>query len=125
MQLWPIGRPCKLILRLNELIYSSLEKQGILSQCVDTNYEVYDANMAEAVQVMQNIKMNNASANLVTPGCALREQPKKQSQKGSATELIDSDGSGHCSTSDKLKKLHKKKWVKMISSSSLSSESDS
>ena len=38
--------------------------------------------MAEAVQAMQNMMMNNASANLVAPGSAARERLKKQSQKG-------------------------------------------
>ena len=60
--------------------------------------------MAEAVQTMQNIMMSNASANLVAPGSVVRERPKKQSPKGSANELEDSNDSGHSLTSHKHKK---------------------
>ena len=66
-------------------------------------------NMAEAVQAMQNMMMSNAFANLVAPGSVRKERPKKQSQKGSATESIKSNGSDHSSTSYKHKKLHRKK----------------
>ena len=41
-------------------------------------------NMADTVQAVQNMMMSNASAILLAPGSAVRERPKKQSQKASA-----------------------------------------
>ena len=50
-------------------------------------------NMAKSGEAMQNIMMTNVSTNLVAPGSAIKERPKKLSQKGSTTNLVNSDGS--------------------------------
>ena len=57
--------------------------------------------MAEVVEAMQSIMVSNASTGLTAPGSVLGKRPKKQSQRGSLTELENSEGSGHSSTSHK------------------------
>ena len=88
-------------------LHSSLGKQGSPSHCWDTKYGVCDAIYDWSCRSYAKHDNEHASANLVAPESAISERPRSRGHKRSATELVDSDGSGH-----KHKKLHKKKWAK-------------
>ena len=55
----------------------------------------------------------------------MRERVKKQSQRGSIIDLVDSKGSGHSPISHNLKRLHKRRLAKSMPSSGSNLESDS
>ena len=50
-------------------------KAALKSKVYSANVEIQ--NIAKVVQTMQNMMMSNTSANLVGPGSAVREKPKK------------------------------------------------
>ena len=70
-------------------------------------------NMVESMQAIQSMIMSQASANVVASDSVVMKKPKKQSQKGSSTESIDSDGSNNSSSSHKSRnctRRNKPKW---------------
>ena len=80
--------------------------------------------MAQNMQAMQNMMINNGGVHMVDQSPEVNEKSKKQGQKRSSTDSVDSDSSKHSFASHESKKLHKKKRVKVVSSSSSSSESE-
>ena len=80
--------------------------------------------MAQNMQAMQNMMINNGGTHMVDQSPEVKEKSKKQGQKRSSTDSVDSDSSKHSFASHESKKLRKKKRVKVVSSSSSSSESE-
>ena len=80
------------------------------------NMKSFMQTMVEAVRVMQSMMMSNASDDLAATGPIVGERPKKWSQRGSLTELGDSEGSGHNSSSHRPKRLYKRKLANLITS---------
>ena len=79
--------------------------------------------MAQNMQAMLNMMINNGGTHMVDQSPEVKEKSKKQGQKRSLTDSVDSDSSKHSFASHGSKKLHKK-GVKVVSSSSSSSESE-
>ena len=80
--------------------------------------------MQTMVQAMQSMMMSNGSSGLVAKGSVVRERPKKWSQSGYLTELVDSEGSSHSPTHHMPKRLHERRLAKLMSSSGSILESD-
>ena len=70
--------------------------------------------MAQNMQAMQNMMINNGGTHMVDQSPEVKEKSKRQGQKRSSTDSVDSDSPKHSFASHESKKLHKKKRVKVV-----------